>query len=84
MTRSFDRAAGEGMLPCAGTTRSAAGGQNGDPAVKKLVTWLLVAFVLYLIIQFPDDSVRILDNTRSVLGRFASSGAEFVRGMLNT
>ncbi len=52
--------------------------------MKKFVTWMLVAFLIYLIIQFPDDSVRLMDNTREVLGRFAASGARFVRGMLNT
>lgn len=52
--------------------------------MKKFIIWMLVAFVLYLIIQFPDDSVRIMSNTRDVLGRFAASGARFVRGALGT
>jgi hypothetical protein len=52
--------------------------------VKKYLTWAVLAFAFYMVVQFPDDSVRILTNTMGALGRLAEQSADFVRGVLNT
>jgi hypothetical protein len=60
-----------------------AAGLNGTswrPTVKKWINWGLIAFGVYLIVQFPDDATRMLTNTRDLLGRVAESGADFVGG----
>ena len=48
--------------------------------MKKYITWGLLAFAFYMIVQFPDDSIQLLTNTRDLLGRVAEGSASFVRG----
>ena len=50
--------------------------------MKKWINWGLIAFLLYLVVQFPDDATQLLTNSRDLLGRVAESGADFVRGTL--
>ncbi len=68
-----------GMLHTAGTACS--GRVHKEiPTVRKIITYSTVAFVFYLVVQFPDDAVRLLTNSRDLLGRFAEQSASFVRG----
>lgn len=48
--------------------------------MRKIITYSTVAFVFYLVVQFPDDAVRLLANSRDLLGRFAEQSASFVKG----
>ena len=46
--------------------------------IKKLLTWLVVAFVVFYVIQAPDASAQIVRNAGHALGTAASSLASFV------
>jgi hypothetical protein len=48
--------------------------------VRKFITYAVTAFLFYLVVQFPDDAVRLLTNSRDLLGRIAEQSADFVRG----
>jgi large-conductance mechanosensitive channel len=50
--------------------------------LKKVLTWLIVAFVVFYVIRSPDDSARIVRNAGHALGDAASSFAAFVGGLL--
>ena len=50
--------------------------------LKKVVTWLVVAFVVFYVIQAPDQSAQIVRNAGNALGDAASSLAKFVGSLV--
>jgi hypothetical protein len=46
--------------------------------LKKVVTWLIVAFVVFYIIQAPDSSAELVRRAGTALGDAASSLATFL------
>jgi hypothetical protein len=46
--------------------------------LKKIVTWLIVAFIVFYVIQAPEASAQIVRNAGHALGKAASSLAAFV------
>jgi hypothetical protein len=50
--------------------------------LKKVVAWLVVAFVLFFIIQAPEQSAQIVRNAGDALGDAASSLADFVGSLV--
>jgi hypothetical protein len=49
---------------------------------KKVVTWLVVAFVVFYVIQAPEASAQIVRNAGTALGDAASSLAAFVGSLV--
>ena len=49
---------------------------------KKVVTWLVVAFVVFYVIQAPEASAQLVRNTGHALGGAASSLAQFVGSLV--
>lgn len=49
--------------------------------VKKIVGLLLIAFVIFYVLSFPQESSNIIRSTVSALGDAASSFATFVRSI---
>jgi hypothetical protein len=49
---------------------------------KKAVTWLLVAFVIFYLIQTPDQSAQLVRNAGQALGSAAPSLATFIDGLV--
>ena len=50
--------------------------------LKKIVTWLVVAFVVFYVIQAPEASAQIGRNAGTALGDAASSRAAFVGSLV--
>ena len=50
--------------------------------LKKVVTWLVVAFVVWFVIQAPEQSAQMVKNAGEALGNAASSLAEFVGSLV--
>ena len=46
--------------------------------LKKVVTWLVVAFVVWFVIQAPEQSAQMVKNAGQALGDAAASLAQFV------
>jgi hypothetical protein len=46
--------------------------------VKKVLTWLVVAFVVWYVIQDPEGSAAFVRNAGTALGDAATSLSEFV------
>jgi large-conductance mechanosensitive channel len=46
--------------------------------LKKVIGWLIVAFVVFYVIRAPDQSAQIVRNAGHALGDAASSLATFV------
>ena len=46
--------------------------------LKKVLTWLVVAFVVFYIIQAPESSAQLVRNAGSALGDAATSFAAFL------
>jgi hypothetical protein len=46
--------------------------------LKKVITWLVVAFAVWYVIQNPEDSADMVRNAGTALGDAASSLSEFV------
>jgi hypothetical protein len=46
--------------------------------LKKLVTWLVVAFAIFYVIRAPEESAELVRSTGVALGNAASSLASFV------
>jgi hypothetical protein len=46
--------------------------------LKKVVTWLVVAFVVWFVIQAPEQSAQLVKNAGQALGAAATSLAQFV------
>ena len=51
-------------------------------SLKKVVAWLVVAFVLFLIIQAPEQSAEMVRNAGEAIGDAASSLAAFVGSLV--
>ena len=51
-------------------------------SLKKVVAWLVVAFVLFLIIQAPEQSAQMVRNAGEALGAAATSLAAFVGSLV--
>ena len=50
--------------------------------LKKVVTWLVVAFVVFYVIQAPEQSAELVRNAGQALGDAASSLAAFVGNLV--
>jgi hypothetical protein len=50
--------------------------------LKKVITWLVVAFVVFYVIQAPESSAQLVRNAGQALGDAASSLAEFVGSLV--
>jgi hypothetical protein len=50
--------------------------------LKKVLTWLVVAFVVFYIIQAPENSAEIVRTAGQALGDAASSLAAFVGSLV--
>ena len=50
--------------------------------LKKVVTWLVVAFVVWYVIQAPEQSAQIVRNAGEALGNAATSFANFVGSLV--
>ena len=48
---------------------------------KKVVTWLIVAFVIFYVIQAPEQSAQLVRHAGTALGDAASSLANFVKSL---
>ena len=46
--------------------------------LKKVITWLVVAFVVFYVIQAPEKSAEFVKGAGETLGDAASSLADFV------
>ena len=51
-------------------------------SLKKIVTWLVVAFVVFYVIQAPEASAQIVRKAGHALGDAASSLAAFVGSLV--
>ena len=50
--------------------------------LKKVLTWLVVAFVLFYVIQQPEASAALVRNAGEALGSAASSLSAFVGSLV--
>ena len=50
--------------------------------LKKVLTWVVVAFVLFYVIQQPEASAELVRNAGEALGSAASSLSEFVGSLV--
>ncbi|WP_324274176.1 hypothetical protein [Blastococcus brunescens] len=50
--------------------------------LKKVVTWLVVAFIVFYVIQAPEQSAELVRNAGQALGDAASSLAQFVGSLV--
>jgi hypothetical protein len=50
--------------------------------LKKFVAWLAVAFVIFYVIQAPEDSAAFVRNIGEALGNAAQSLASFFRSLV--
>jgi large-conductance mechanosensitive channel len=50
--------------------------------LKKVITWLIVAFVVFYVIRDPDRSAEVVKSAGHALGNAASSLAAFVGSLL--
>jgi large-conductance mechanosensitive channel len=51
-------------------------------SLKKVVAWLIVAFVVFYVIQAPEQSAQIVKNAGNALGDAASSFADFIGSLV--
>jgi hypothetical protein len=52
--------------------------RNGVTSLKKVLTWLAVAFVVFYVIQRPEDAAGIVRSAGAALGDAADSLSAFV------
>ena len=50
--------------------------------LKKVVTWLVVAFIVFYVIQAPEQSAQLVRNAGQALGDAAHSLAAFVGSLV--
>jgi hypothetical protein len=50
--------------------------------LKKVIAWLVVAFVVFYVIQAPESSAQLVRNAGQALGDAASSLAAFVGSLV--
>ena len=63
---------------CAPCTSSLEGAVN----LKKVITWLIVAFIVFYIVQAPESAAQVVKNAGQALGNAASSFADFVGSLV--
>jgi hypothetical protein len=51
-------------------------------SVKKVLTWLVLAFVIFYVIKSPDQSAQLVRNAGHALGDAASSLAAFIGSLV--
>jgi hypothetical protein len=51
-------------------------------SLKKVVAWLVVTFILFYVIQAPEQSAQMVRNAGEALGDAASSLAAFVGSLV--
>ena len=51
-------------------------------SLKKVLTWLVVAFALFYVIQAPEASAQLVRTAGQALGNAASSLAAFVSSLV--
>jgi hypothetical protein len=51
-------------------------------SVKKVLTWLVIAFALFYVIQAPEASAQLVRNAGNALGDAAQSLAAFVGSLV--
>ena len=51
-------------------------------SLKKVVTWLVVAFIIFYIIQAPETSAQLVRRAGNALGDAAASLATFVGSLV--
>jgi hypothetical protein len=51
-------------------------------SVKKILTWLVIAFALFYVIQAPEASADLVRSAGNALGDAAQSLAEFVGSLV--
>jgi hypothetical protein len=49
---------------------------------KKVITWLVIAFVVFYVIKFPENSAQFVRSAGNALGSAASSLADFVGSLV--
>jgi large-conductance mechanosensitive channel len=49
--------------------------------LKKVITWLIVAFVVFYVIKAPDQSAQLVRSAGHALGNAASSVATFLSSL---
>ncbi len=50
--------------------------------LKKVITWLVVAFIVFYIVQAPESAAQVVKNAGQALGNAASSFADFVGSLV--
>jgi large-conductance mechanosensitive channel len=50
--------------------------------LKKVITWLIVAFVVFYVIQAPERSAEIVKSAGETLGDAAASLADFFESLI--
>ena len=50
--------------------------------LKKVVTWLVIAFAVFYVIQAPEESAEMVRSAGNALGSAASSFAAFVGSLV--
>jgi large-conductance mechanosensitive channel len=50
--------------------------------LRKVITWLVVAFVIFYVIKFPENSAEFVRSAGNALGTAASSLADFVGSLV--
>ena len=51
-------------------------------SLKTVLAWLIVAFVVFYVIQAPEQSAQVVKNVGTALGDAASSLADFVGSLV--
>ena len=77
-TRADTVPAGSGDQPEHARTST----HGGDGELKRVVTWLVVAFIIFYVIQAPEASAQIVRNIGTALGNAASSSAAFIGSLV--
>jgi large-conductance mechanosensitive channel len=55
---------------------------EGAVNLKKVITWLIVAFVIFYVVQAPESSAQLVRNVGTALGNAASSFATFIGSLI--
>jgi large-conductance mechanosensitive channel len=51
-------------------------------SLKKIVAWLVVAFVIFYVIQAPEQSAEMVRNAGEAIGNAANSFAAFIGSLV--
>ena len=49
--------------------------------MKKILTWSIIALLLYLVVQDPASATRLVSGTIDLLGRIAEGATAVVNGV---